>query len=178
MPDGQGPAEAPLNAALNLLSARSRGVEELRSRLSRKGFGAKEISECILWLKERDLLDDGAFARAFLRDRLRFSPRSPSRLRQELTQRGIASAVAREATEDVLEEEGVTELELSRTAARSWVRKQGAALLDRFLDEQFSPEREKARRRLYGFLSRRGFLGEAASEGMRAGEEEARRLKE
>jgi hypothetical protein len=74
----------------------------------------------------------------------------------------------------VLEEEGITEGELSVKAAEGWVRKQGPTVRGDLLGERFSPRREKARRRLYGFLARRGFAGEAARLGLEAGMEKAR----
>jgi regulatory protein len=171
------PSEPLLNAALGLLAVRIRGTEELRGRLLKKGFESREVSRCLRWLEERELLDDRAFARAFLRDRLRFSPRSPALLRQELTLKGIPRRMAEETTVEVFQEEEISEEELSRKAARRWVRKQSPATLDRLLGERFSPERERERRRLYGFLSRRGFRGDAARAGMEEGEEEARAIR-
>ena len=169
------PSEALLNAALHLLAPRRRGIEELRGRLRKKGFEAGEVANCLVWLEERDLLDDNAFSRALVRDRLRFSPRSPGILKQELTSKGIPPSVAETAVQGTLEEVGVSEAELATRAAMAWIRKQGPGLLGEFLSDRFTPERERARRRLYGFLSRRGFRGEAAARGMEAGREEARK---
>ncbi len=169
------PPEALLNAALHLLAARSRGVGELRGRLRKKGFPAGEVSNCLVWLEERDLLDDHAFSRSLVRDRLNFSPRSPFLLRKELILKGIASTVAEAAVEAVMAEEEASEMELAKKVARSWVRKQGPSALQALLQDRFSEEREGARRRLYRFLVRRGFRGEAAKAGMDAGDDEARK---
>jgi regulatory protein len=152
-------------------------VEELRGRLLRKGFEGREVAGCIRWLEELDILDDERFAKAYLRGRLRFSPRSPALLRTELRKRGIAVELAGEAVEAVLQEEEVDKAHLSRKAARRWVRKQSSGAQDHLLGTRFSPEREKARRRLYGYLARRGFRGDASRAGMEAGEEEALRLR-
>ncbi len=170
------PPDELLNAALRLLAARNRGVEELRGRLLKKGFPATDVSRCLRWLEERDLLDDRAFSRALIRDRLNLSPRGPSVLKQELARKGIARALAAEAVEEVFQEEEVSESGLAEEAARSWVRKQGPKVRKALIAPRFSQEREKARRRLYAFLGRRGFRGDAASRGMEAGDAEAHNL--
>ena len=170
------PSESLLNAALHLLAPRRRGVEELRGRLLKRGFPPTEVSQCLIWLEERDLLDDEAFALALARDRLRFSPRSPALLERELVLKGIASALARDAVHAAMEEEGVSDRELAGQAAGAWVRKQGASTRRALLQSRFTSDRERARRRLHAFLSRRGFRGEAARIGMEAGECEARNL--
>jgi regulatory protein len=167
------PPEAVLDAALHLLGPRSRGVEELRIRLEKRGFKAGEVSKCLRWLQERRLLDDDAFSRAVVRDRVRFSPRGASVLRQELVRKGIDGETAAEAVEGVLREVGLTEVELAEAAARSWVRKQATAVQEALLADRFTEEREKVRRRLFGFLGRRGFRGQSASRGMAAGTDEA-----
>ncbi len=168
------PPEDLLNAALRLLAARRRGVEELRGRLLRKGFPTGDVANCLRWLEVRDLLDDGAFARAWIRDRLNLSPRGPYLILQELIKRGVRRSLAQEALEEVLEEEAVSEDTLAEAAARGWVRKQGPRVLKALTGERFSEDREKARRRLYAFLARQGFRGEGARRGMEAGEVEAR----
>ena len=180
MPDpaSDPPSERVLDAALRLLSARSRSVAELRRRLLKKGFDAPEADSCLQWLLERDLLNDGAFSRALIRDRTRFSPRSPLLLERELRDKGVAAAVAEEAVETVLREEGISPADLSAMAARVWVRKQSATSRKALLTHRFTPEREKARRRLYGFLARRGFLGDLARLGLEAGAEAARALED
>jgi regulatory protein len=132
------------------------------------------VNRCIRWLKASGYLDDRQFAAALTRDRLRFSPRSPFLVQRELREKKVGSSVAEAAVRDVMDEEGLTPADLARTAAAGWVRKQSSSVRGDLIGERFSPEREKARRRLYGFLARRGFIGEAAQAGMEAGEEKAR----
>jgi len=151
-------------------------VEELRRRLLAKGFEARDVSYCLAWLEERNLLDDIAFAQALTRDRLRFSPRSPSMLRRELALKGIDPSVAGRAVEAVLEEEGASERNLAARAAEAWIRKQSPETLRDLLAPPFTPRRERARRRFHGFLTRRGFRGEAARAGMESGIVEARKI--
>jgi len=170
------PEETVLKPALRLLSARARSVKELRERLLKKGLDPSHVSRCILWLEERDLLNDGAFARSFLRDRIRFAPRSPFLLERELKEKGVPPSLAVEAVEETLDEERVSAEDLSVMAAEAWVRKQGSDTRRELLANRFTPEGDKVRRRLFGFLARRGFVGDAARRGLDAGMEKAREL--
>jgi regulatory protein len=172
----QPPSEALLKPALRLLTTRPRSVEELRGRLLKKGFNSSDISNCIRWLLDRGLLNDEAFARSHTRDRLRFSPKSPFLLKREVTTKGVSPSLAGEVVDSVLEEEGVSSGDLSARAAESWIRKQSSSTRKELLGDRFTPERERARRRLYGFLARRGFTGDAARRGLEAGEKKAREL--
>jgi regulatory protein len=162
--------------ALRLLSHRSRTVRGLRERLEKKGFPHPDISSCIDWLKARGLLDDESFARALTRDRVRSSPRSPFLIQQELGRKGIARSLSIRAVDQVLEEEDLCGEDLAVQAAEGWIARQNAQIRSHLLADRFTQEREKARRRLYGFLSRRGFRGEEARRGMEAGEKKARDL--
>jgi regulatory protein len=173
---GDPPPESVLKPALRLLSTRSRSVREIQDRLLKKELEPSEVSYCVRWLEERDLLNDEAFGRAFTRDRLRFSPRSPFLLKRELRDRGVGPSLAEGVVEAVLEEEETSAQDLAVRAAEAWTRKQNHGTMKALLDGRFTPAREKARRRLYGFLARRGFTGDAARRGLEAGELEARIL--
>jgi regulatory protein len=134
-------------AALNLLSYRPRTAAELRRRLARKEYPPELVEECVAELLEEGLVDDGAFAQSFVRDRVRFKPRGSRRLAQELQAKGVDPEVAREAIGEVMELEETSELELAREAMRKWSRRPGE-------------DPRRAKQRLYGFLARRGFGGD------------------
>ena len=174
LPPSESPPEPLLKAALRILSRRFRSEREMRDRLLKKGFSPRDIGSCIRWLKERRLLDDRAFALSFTRDRLRFSPRSPFLVRRELCNKGVEPAVAQEAVDAVLEEEGFDAEWLASQTAAGWVRRQSRPVLEDLLGVRFSPRRERARERLYRFMARRGFVGEAARQGLEVGVSEAR----
>jgi len=161
-------------AALRFLSVRARSTRELEGRLREKGFDSKLVSDSIQWLRDRRYLDDEEFAAAFIRDRLRFSPRSPFLLKRELGEKGVSESLAHAVLDRILEEDGWTVGTLAARAAEGWVRKQGPEGRRGLLAPRFTRERERARRRLYGFLARRGFVGEALGLGMEAGERVAR----
>ncbi len=143
-------------AALNLLSHRQRSRTELRDRLVRKGY-APEIAEDVVGdMVERGYLDDAAFAESFVRDRVRLRPRGRRRLLDELRTKGVTEAIAGKAVEQVFGQEDVSDTELASQAARAWARRSlrgPASSLSR-------EERDRARRRLYAYLARRGFAGE------------------
>ena len=153
-------------AALNLLSHRARTRSELRSRLLRKAFGARAVDACLDRLEERGLLDDRAVAAAYVRDRLRHRPRGTSRLTQEVRAKGVDDTTARAVVDGVLEDENVTEEALATRVMEGWLKRQGPEVLRALGSRERSPERERARRRLYGFLARRGFRGAALTRAM------------
>jgi regulatory protein len=148
-------------AALNLLSYRARTRRELETRLRQKGFSVARIGPCLDALEAKGLLDDEAVAAAFVRDRLRHRPRGRSRLVAELRTKGVEPELASEAIERVFEDENVTDAGLAKEAVAGWLGRQGAATLRALARDGHTPERDKARRRLYGYLARRGFRGEA-----------------
>jgi len=143
-------------AALRLLAHRPRSGSELRQRLARRGVEAPVIESTMSWLSERGYMDDRAFAESFVRDRIRLRPRGRHGLVSELRRRGVDEAVAAAATDSVLAAEGVDEGVLAATAARSWARRNGPLLRKAATGPE---DRQRARRRLYGHLARRGFDG-------------------
>ncbi len=149
------------DAALNLISYRARTRSELRIRLRKKGFRPARIDPCLDRLEERGFLNDEAFAAAFVRDRLRHHPRGRARLSAELRAKGVTPDLADRAIEHVFADEDVTDQKLAREVAEGWVWRQNTAALVALAHETQNPERDKARRRLNGYLARRGFRGEA-----------------
>ena len=126
-----------------MLNYRERSIKELIDRLSEKHYSSTTISAVIKRLKELDLLDDRKFARLWTRSRVRFKPRSAWLIGRELREKGIAE----EVIQQVIEEELTPEQELE--AAMNLAEKQAR----RYRGE----DPEKARRKLFAFLARRGF---------------------
>ena len=151
--------------ALALLGHRARTRQELASKLRRKGFGRERIDTCLGRLEEKGLMDDAAVAAALVRDRLRHRPRGKARLASELRAKGIQQTVAAETIARVFADEEVSDTALAREAAAAWLSRQGATVREA-LSDRGSPDRDKARRRLYGYLARRGFGGDALGAGM------------
>jgi regulatory protein len=131
--------------AVRLLAARSRSAAEIRRRLRRDGAVADRIERVIGALVSRGFLDDAAHARAVTRSRVRGRGTSARRIEQELRRQGVAADVATEAVGEVFADEAIDEATVARTVAR----KRAALLADLPAPVQ--------RRRLYGFLARRGY---------------------
>lgn len=153
-------------AALNLLSYRARGRTELGQRLRKKGHAPALVLQCLDTLEEQGLLDDTAFASGFARGRLTHRPRGSRRIIQELRAKGIHLEVAQDAVQRVMADEEVTDITLAGRAAAAWVSRQGAETIVA-LSVTAPPEaRQRARRRLTGFLARRGFASDALVHGI------------
>ena len=63
--------------------------------------------------------------------------------------------------DDVFEATGTDDLSLARQVAEGWLRRQNRDVVKALSDTSRSQDREKARRRLYGHLTRRGFRSDA-----------------
>ncbi|MDF2696614.1 MAG: Regulatory protein recX [Labilithrix sp.] len=152
-------------AALGLIAHRARTRQELARKLRRKGFRAERIDACLSRLEEKGLMDDAAVAAAVVRDRLRHRPRGEARLVSELRAKGIERDVASATIAQVFADEEVSDTALAREAAAAWLSRQRASVRDA-LGDRGSLDRDKARRRLYGYLARRGFGGDALGAAM------------
>ena len=97
--------DAVLNAALRLLASRPRSEEVVRRRLSRR-FPLDLVDQAIPVLTGRGLLDDGAFARFWCRNREQHRPKGASAIRWELLRLGVPREVVEEALGELDEEEG------------------------------------------------------------------------
>ena len=137
-------------AALRLLTHRQRSAAELRRRLIARQFPAAIVDACLADLERARLIDDALFADTLARERLRSKPMGKVRLRSELRAKGVDEEIADHAIDEAFDAEPEGELELARRAARKF-RPRPAA------------EAMAERRRLYGFLARRGFTPDTIS---------------
>lgn len=163
------------DAALNLLSYRARTRTELKRRLRQKGFPPDRIEPCLDRLEEKGLIDDASVAASFVRDRLRHKPRGRAALSSELRAKGVARDVVDQAIEDVFDEADTDDRTLARTVAEGWVARQSRDMLDALVSDGHTSARQKARRRLVGYLGRRGFRGQALTAGLDRARELAER---
>jgi len=127
------------------LGRRARSAHELERWLLQRGFDRGDVTDAVQRLTEIGAIDDSQFARAFARSRALGKGMSKRRLAQELSRRGVDSKMANAAIADVLEEESVDERALLEAAAR----KKLAVLRGQ--------EPDAVRKRLYGYLARRGY---------------------
>ncbi len=161
-------------AAYHLLAYRPRTEQELRARLRAKGFAHAPVEWCLRLLEEQGLIDDHAFASSYVRSRIRLKPRGRFRLTQELRQKGVSAEVAEQAIDQAFNNEETSERALACAAARGWLDRQGSTLIESLAGAHRSDERERARRRLHAFLSRRGFGADVIRVGLEEAETGAR----
>lgn len=124
-----------------LLKFRLRSVKELSRRLEAKKFPPEIVRQAVVFLKEKKFLDDDAFTRAWIDSRLK-KPYGRRKIIQELSLKGIDKELIKakfQAVRDYSEEDTV------------------AQIIENKLNALKSVEPEKAKRRIYSYLLRRGF---------------------
>ena len=129
--------------ALGLLKFRPRSESEFQQRLTQKGFGQATVEALVDEFKRKGFLNDEKFAKFIATSRMLSKPVARRALLAELKAKGVASHLATQAVEKATS--GTEELEVVRQLALT-----RAAHLKGL-------EPSVAQRRLFGFLSRRGF---------------------
>lgn len=141
--------EGALRAALRLLERRPHGRVELERKLLRKGHGDVAVRAAIARLDRLGLMDDAAFAEAYVAARAGRG-RGPARLRRDLEALGVAAGAIERALRTI-EREDVPD-PWARTLQQATRRAAAMKGLPRLTRQ----------RRLHAFFARRGFTGEAA----------------
>jgi regulatory protein len=138
------------SAALRFLAVRPRSEREVRDRLREKEFGDEEIQKTVEDLTSAGLLDDDAFARAYIRNALALRPVGRVALMRKLLLLGVAKEKAVAALEETL---AGTDQEADAARAAAGFLKRSASLSRR-------EDPRKTRARLTAFLLRRGYTWE------------------
>jgi len=138
--------EHAYQAAVRLLAARSRSVQEMIQRLRRKGLRPDAVDRAVGRLESAGVLDDAEFARAFARSRADRGY-GRGRILADLSSKGVERRVAERAADEVLDES-----EEARLARIERLARKRAGQL-----EGLAPEAKF--RRLVGYLARRGYGG-------------------
>ena len=133
------------NAALHLLSYRSRSESEVQRRLQGR-FNGEAIDRTLSELRRQGLLNDAAFAKEWREQRENFRPRGPGVIRQELQRLGVDSEVIRDALSGF--DAAANAYQAGSTYAAKLPVEAAAAF----------------RRKLGGFLHRKGFEGEVVGQ--------------
>ena len=137
--------------AMMMLAARGRASGELKRLLVRKGEELRIVGAVIERLTAAGFLDDDAFARQFTRAKSTTGV-SRRRIEQELTRKGVERGLATAAVTETFAEEHVDESAAIELAAEKKLRTLGRV------------DDATRRRRLYGYLARRGFDADAIRE--------------
>lgn len=132
--------------ALDLLSRKAWTRRDLRARLCRRGAPEAVAEAVVADLEARGHVDDRAFALAWAESRARGRAFGSRRLREELVRKGVARPVVADAVRRAFAETD------EETRAREAAERRLPAL------RRATPA--EAGRRLWGYLSRRGFPAE------------------
>ena len=133
------------NYALNLLAARPYSSRSLHKKLLQKQYSAADADDAIRRLVDNGILDDAKYAEQYARSKMQTTGASKRRLQQDLYRKGIKGDVATDAIDNVVEQD-----EIDTAAVIERVAKKKLAQLGDL-------EPLVIRRRLFAFLSRRGY---------------------
>lgn len=139
------PRPTAYNYALNLLSARPYSTHALRKKLIQKEYEAADADNAILRLVDNGLLNDARYAEQYARSKMLTTGASKRRLQQDLFRKGIKPEMSAVAIANVIEQDEVDPTALLERVARKKLAQLGDL------------EPLVLRRRLFGFLARRGY---------------------
>ena len=125
------------------LKFRPRTESEMKMRLSKLGFSAETVEQVLADFKAKGLVNDEKFARYFAEREMSAKPSGRRAIIANLKAKGVPAEMAVQAAEQVSEGKG--DLEVARELAHKKV------------SSFRGLEPEVVRRRLFGFLGRRGF---------------------
>ena len=126
--------------SLHLLGYRPRSENEVRRKLTEKGFSGEVIDSVSERLKSSGLIEDGQFAKIWVENRATFRPRSHRMMAIELRQKGVTDDAIQAALDS-----SVDDSTLAYEAAVRYSRRLSGLEWGEF------------RERIYGYLRRRGF---------------------
>jgi regulatory protein len=131
--------------AAKFINTRMRSEKEVREKLRGFEFDSEVADEVVETLRRNMMLDDLAFAKSFIHDKLLSKPHSAQRLETDLRKKGIAKDIIHEA----LTEAGIGESEEERAmiaAEKKWQQ-----IIRR------EDDTKKRKQKLTAFLASRGF---------------------
>ncbi len=131
------------STAYRLLTIRPRSGSEIKKKLEDRGFDSDVVNAVFTNLVRFGYVNDREFARQWADARIRLRGFGRRRIEQELRGKGIGRDIIAEALAGLLDNE--TELKTAQETAR------------KKLKTFHSVDRETRRRRLAGFLERKGF---------------------
>ncbi len=133
------------NYCFLLLKFRARSETEIYDSLKRKKFDEEIIKAACKSLKEKGFIDDDCFAQQWIVSRLR-KPFGLRRIRQELILKGIADNVIESNIAKITDNYSEEDIILNIAKIK----------LSKFTGQ----DTDKEKKRLYGYLLRRGFSSE------------------
>ena len=131
--------------AFLLLKFRLRSENEIRQRLKKKKFDADIIEMTLFFLKDKGFIDDNYFAKTWIESRIK-KPLGIRRLKAELSIKGINKAIIDTQIDKI--KKSYSEEDIV-----------GGIAKDR-LNKLKGIDPQKAKKRVYAYLLRRGFSPE------------------
>lgn len=136
-----------INHALNLLSFRQRSEKEIHTALKRKGYEEFYINNAIDYCRTQSYLDDRAFAKAFIKDKLNINKLGEQRIKYELIKKGVSEEIINDVL--VLDRDDQFEAAFK--------------LAEKKLPSYKNDDKNGTYRKLSGFLQRKGYSFEIIS---------------
>ena len=171
------PLKPIIEFATAILARREHSTTELRRKLATKGYPKQEVTELLEKFTEKNYLNDVRYAEARARTRAHHSKWGEGRIRQELSQNGVA----KETTQATLSELSETEDWLA-TATKLLQRKfskplptlddMDVASLTKLGRQGAIKEIQKEKSKRLNFLIRRGFNFQQASQALGLSQED------
>ena len=144
--------DAAMARAGRMLTLRARTEKELTDRLEQAGFEPGVVRAVVARLRELDLVDDAAFARAWVEERTRRKDSGPVLLAEELREKGIDESLVGEVLAEAFPDETTRATEVAAALIGKWS----------------SLPLAKQAARVTAALGRKGFSAEAIEAGVAA----------
>ncbi len=109
------PYEQAKQIALQYVSVRMRTRQEVRQMLLKKGYENEVTQQVLAFLENYGYLDDAAYCRSWIHDRIQFHPCGRQKMAFELAKKITDRQLVQQSIEGYFSEED--ELELARAAA-------------------------------------------------------------
>jgi regulatory protein len=135
------------NYAFLLLKFRPRSEKEIYQRLKNKKFNEEIIKNTVAFLKDKEFIDDNYFAKAWIQSRIK-RPLGLGKLRAELKVKGVDKEIIDSQIQEIKKD--YAEEDIVKAIAKAKISKLKGV------------EPLKAKRRILGYLLRRGFSAEIA----------------
>lgn len=100
------------NKCVNYIGVRLRSTYEIKEYMKKRNVSEEVIDETISRLYKNKLLDDDAFTKAFVHDKLNFTTMGPYRIADELKQHEISSSIIYKYIDEI--DESILEKKISK----------------------------------------------------------------
>jgi regulatory protein len=136
--------EKALSYCFRLIKVRLRSEKELRDKLGLRHYSRQDIDKVVAYLKSIGEIDDKAFLKCWIDDRMNLNPKAPFAIRLELKKKGLDDELIDKAIEELIARHDFRQIAFDLAKRR----------LEIFRKDL---DKEKAKKRIFDYLRRRGF---------------------